>query len=119
MVFTSQGEYITQFGSAGFEFGQFDEPVGLAVDAQGLVYVADTWNQRVQVLGPDGDLYLADPEGYRVLRFDAAGNFIQGWGQYSLDLDGFGLVSGVAVDEEGHVWVSDGANNRVMRYTLP
>ncbi|NPV56589.1 MAG: hypothetical protein HPY76_07970 [Anaerolineae bacterium] len=70
-------------------------------------------------LGADGDLYIADPEGYRVLRFDAEGNFKMGWGQYSLDLDGFGLVSGVAAGADGHVWVSDGANNRVMRYTLP
>ena len=35
------------------EPGQFDEPVGIAVDQAGLVYVADTWNQRIQVFQPD------------------------------------------------------------------
>ena len=33
--------------------GQFDEPVGLAIDAEGQVYVADTWNQRIQVFQED------------------------------------------------------------------
>ena len=33
--------------------GQFDEPVGISVDSNGLVYVADTWNQRIQVFQED------------------------------------------------------------------
>jgi DNA-binding beta-propeller fold protein YncE len=53
VVFDANGNYITQFGSAGVGDGQFDEPVGLAVDADGTVYVADTWNMRVQVFIPN------------------------------------------------------------------
>jgi streptogramin lyase len=34
-------------------------------------------------------------------------------------LDNFGAPSGIAVDGEGRVWVSDAANNRLMRFTLP
>ena len=29
--------------------GEFDEPVGIAIDGQNNIYVTDTWNQRVQV----------------------------------------------------------------------
>jgi DNA-binding beta-propeller fold protein YncE len=67
----------------------------------------------------NSNLYVADPEGYRVLKFNRDGNFVMGWGDYSTEVDGFGLVSGLAVDPSGEVWVSDGGNNRLMRYTLP
>ncbi len=66
-----------------------------------------------------GNIYVTDPEGYRVIAFDAAGNFLRYWGQYSTEIDGFGLPSGIAVDPEGHVWVSDGENNRLLRFTMP
>jgi DNA-binding beta-propeller fold protein YncE len=66
-----------------------------------------------------GNLFVADPEGYRVLQFTADGEFIRYWGDYSTDVSGFGLVSGLAVDPEGGLWVSDGANNRLLHFTIP
>ncbi len=51
-------EYLYQWGTAGSAPGQFLEPVGLAVDASGRLYVADVWNMRMQVFapGPDGKI---------------------------------------------------------------
>ena len=37
-----------QWGGGGVVDGRFDEPVGLAQDADGNWYVADTWNHRIQ-----------------------------------------------------------------------
>lgn len=63
-------------------------------------------------------VFVTDPEGYRVLQFDLSGVFVRGWGDYSPDIDGFGLPIGIAVDSQGRVWVSDSVNHRVLRFDL-
>jgi uncharacterized protein (TIGR03663 family) len=154
-IFDENGSFLGQFGEEGFEPGMFYESVGLAINSvNGYLYVADTWNQRMQILTPDpsnpynylplkswdingwfgqslenkpyiavdgerGRLLVADPEGYRILEFTPEGEFVRYWGDYALDTSGFGLVSGLAFDPEGGVWVSDGANNRLLHFTLP
>jgi DNA-binding beta-propeller fold protein YncE len=67
----------------------------------------------------DGHVFVADPETPRVVEFDAEGNLIRSWGDYSSGTDGFGLVSGVTVAENGDVWISDGANNVLLRFEMP
>jgi DNA-binding beta-propeller fold protein YncE len=52
-VFDQDGNFVAQFGSPGSGEGQLNEPVGLAVDANGNIYVADTWNKRIQVFDPN------------------------------------------------------------------
>lgn len=64
-----------------------------------------------------GNLYAADPEGYRILNFTTDGEFQFFWGDYSIGPDGFGLAGSVAVDPEGNIWVSDTGNNRLMHFT--
>ncbi len=51
-VFGLDGTFIRMFGGAGSGPGQFNEEVGLALDADGNVWVADTWNNRIQELEP-------------------------------------------------------------------
>ena len=152
VVFDQDGNYQTEFGTAGFDPGQFDEPVGIAISPNGTVYVTDTWNQRVQafIANNTGDfyvpvaqwdvngwfgqsvdnkpfiavdsnenVYITDPEGYRVIEFDASGQFIRAWGAFGNGPEEIGLASGVAVDAQNHVWVTDAGNNRILRYTLP
>jgi DNA-binding beta-propeller fold protein YncE len=46
--FTDTGAFVLAFGRAGAGPGQFNKPTHIAVDG-GLLYVADTWNDRVQV----------------------------------------------------------------------
>ena len=48
-VFTSEGQFVTLFGSEGEGPGQFKNPHGLAVDSSGVVYVCDNGNHRVQL----------------------------------------------------------------------
>jgi len=152
VIFDKDGNYITEFGSAGFDPGQFDEPVGVAVAPSGTVYVTDTWNQRIQAFTPSQDgtfyfpslqwdvngwfgqsldnkpfiavgtnehVFITDPEGYRIIEFDNAGQFIRTWGDFGNGLDEIGLAAGVTVDKSGFVWVTDAGNNRILKYRLP
>ncbi len=52
--FDSTGNYISQFGSsapvAGGKLGQFNFPLGLGLDGSGNLYVADSGNQRVEII---------------------------------------------------------------------
>ncbi len=52
--FDKDGQFIKHWGSTGSEHGQFNGVKGLAIDAQGNVYVADTGNKRIQVFDGDG-----------------------------------------------------------------
>lgn len=102
VVFDGNGQYITQFGTAGADAGQFDEPVGVAVDTDGKVYVTDTWNQRVQVMTPDaaGMVYTSS------LTWN-----INGWFGQSLENKPY-----IAVDGQGHVFVTDPEGYRVLEF---
>ena len=48
-VFKCDGQFLTSFGSQGSGLGQFHRPCGIALDKDENVYVADTWNNRVQI----------------------------------------------------------------------
>ncbi len=52
--FDKDGRFIKHWGSTGTEPGQFQGLKGLAIDAQGNVYVADAGNKRIQVFDADG-----------------------------------------------------------------
>ena len=52
--FTPTGKPLAQWGSFGSLPGQFVTPVGIAIDQQGAIYVADVGNHRVQKLSADG-----------------------------------------------------------------
>jgi YYY domain-containing protein len=113
--FDSAGKFLTMWGSKGDGDGQFNPiaddavgtgPGGVAVDKSGNVYVADTWNHRIQ-------------------KFDKDGKFLGAWGNYinlgddtaaadpQRDSKFFG-PRGVAVGPDGSVYVTDTGNKRVL-----
>lgn len=52
--FTPTGAPVVELGGTGAELGRFDGIWGVSTDSSGNIYVADTFNRRVQKLGPDG-----------------------------------------------------------------
>jgi len=101
VVFDKDGNYITEFGTTGSLAGQFDEPVGLALDNNGNAFVADTWNQRIQVFAPaSGGLFNPIKEWT-----------IAGWYGQSLDNKPY-LVFG----PKGHLFASDPDGFRILEF---
>ncbi|HUL32881.1 MAG TPA: SMP-30/gluconolactonase/LRE family protein [Candidatus Eisenbacteria bacterium] len=75
--------------------GDFAKPTGVAVDADGNLYVADTLNNRIE-------------------SFDADGQFISTFGKNGDGPGYFSRPKGVAIDGDGHIWVADGMQDRVQ-----
>ncbi len=107
-----QGQVSTVAGNGtpGFADGsgrqaRFNGPMGVAVDGEGRLYVADTWNDRIRVIEPDGRV--------RTL----AGGDRPGW------IDGrgtgarFDTPTDLAVDAHGNLWVADLQNNALRTVT--
>jgi sugar lactone lactonase YvrE len=78
--------------------GDFSKPTNVAVDKEGLVYVTDTWNDRVEI-------------------FDPEGKFIRTWGKPGDGPGYFARPKGIAIDGDGHVWVADSVQDRVQVFT--
>jgi DNA-binding beta-propeller fold protein YncE len=84
-------------GSQGSESGQLLQPRNVTVSPQGLIFVADSGNHRVQV-------------------FDQDGNFNQGWGAFGSEPGKFNEPWGIAADED-FVYVADTWNHRIQKFS--
>lgn len=76
-------------------------------------------NKPYLAIGPQGQICVTDPEGFRVLCFSTEGEFLFGWGGFGNEANQFGLPIAINIDEDGKVWVSDSGNNRIMRFSPP
>jgi DNA-binding beta-propeller fold protein YncE len=128
-----------------FSFGNFSMAKGVAVAPSGLVYIADTGDNKVKVYSPSGDslreiggsgwgdlefdqpydiavgaglnFYVADYGNHRIQRFDKDLNYISTL--YTRDSDDpsqrFGYPTSVAVSRLGDLFLLDNENIRVVK----
>ncbi len=75
----------------------FRNPLGVAVDESGNIYVAEYGNHRIQ-------------------KFDSEGNLLARWGTRGPGDGQFDHPRGVAVDGSGNVYVADTGNNRIQKF---
>jgi streptogramin lyase len=87
-------------GVPGAGDGQFVQPIGLIIDSEDNVYVADTYNHRIQ-------------------KFDSDGNFITKWGGYGSGDGQFERPCDLDIDSQGNVYVSGYDNCRIQKFAVP
>jgi sugar lactone lactonase YvrE len=139
-------------GSTGTEPGQFQKPRDLALAPDGTLYIADTFNNRIQHLaadgsvlqvwgsfadiskgsapggsfyepwgiavGSDGSVYVADTWNHRIQKFTAEGQFVNMWGYFGQADTPFAIWGprDIAIDSNGHLFVTDTGNKRIVVY---
>lgn len=103
MVSTLAGTGIAGFRDGAGRQAQFNGPIGVAVDAHGNVYVADTYNDRIRRIDPQGQVSTL-AGGDRPGNLDGVGAAAR-----------FDTPTALAVDTQGIVWVADTRNNAIRR----
>jgi sugar lactone lactonase YvrE len=149
LIFDTSGKNIGQISSgltpdkitSKYPFsqpGEMNEPIGIAVDAAGNVFVADTRNNRIQKFDKDGkpvaqwpvqpsawspgpylepflaldsagNLYVTAPTGKSVLKYDSTGKLE---GQIGGALN---LPTGIWSDPDGTLYVVDTGSSAVVK----
>jgi sugar lactone lactonase YvrE len=107
---TPDGTVSTLAGSGkpGFADGkganaQFNGPVGIAVDKAGIVYVADTYNDSIRRIAPDGSVSTVAGTG---MPGDADGAALAA---------GFDTPAAIAVAADGALYVADTGNDAIRK----
>ncbi len=108
MVSTLAGTFSIGFMDGAGTVAKFNEPIGVAVDGSGNVYVADYSNHRIRKVTSTG--MVSTFAGTATSGFMDDTNGMAGSAQ-------FNKPSGVAVDSVGNVYVADYNNHRIRRIT--
>jgi len=146
--FDKNGKFVRSWGQTGTAPGQFRQPRAIVVDAQGLVYVADAGNRRIQVFDGDGNLkgrflnvgtpraicmtqgprqvmYVSNsnpPENIdydgNIYKVDLTGKLLGTFGRAGHVAKEFNAVNQLECRTENEVWAAELGNWRVSKITL-
>gem|GEM_PF-966493 len=139
----ANGKFIKSWGKAGTAEGEFSRARALALGPDGLLYVADAINHRIQVFtrdgefvrtfgasgtepgqlrypydlafGPKGDLYIVEYENHRVSKFTKEGKWLACWGAAGRSPGKLASPWALVVDRKGRIHIIDTENHRVQR----
>ncbi len=142
---TLQGNAVRQVGGPGSGIEQFSDPADLCAASGLNLFVADRGNDRIVrfdrdlnylaefrslegtpfdltfenprsvLLGPQGDLFIADGSEDRILKIDPAGTPVFSFGEFGVAGGPLGAPLRLEADPQGGLWVLD-ATARVTRF---
>jgi sugar lactone lactonase YvrE len=102
-VTTVAGDGIPGYRDGPARQARFLGPTGIAVDARGRIIVADTYNDRIRAIDPDGTVSTI------------AGTGTPGLADGPAAASAFHTPSGVAVDPALNIYVADSGNVAIRR----
>lgn len=144
-VIDEAGNFATEFGSRGWQTGEFDHPTDIALSFQRSyrLYVADTGNNRVQYcnfvdqifyslsesvddvlldrpegigIGRNGEVYVVDTGNHRWIEFNVAGVPVVARGSFGNGSEQLWNPTDLDVDARGNVYVVDTGNHLIKKY---
>jgi DNA-binding beta-propeller fold protein YncE len=132
---------VSVFGGPGSDLGQFKFPLGMIVNSQDQIIIADAENNRIQICDHEGNceafgsfgfsagdfrnphgvavdsqdrIYTVETHNNRVQIFDSKGIWISMFGSAGSALGQFRVPGDVAIDNQGRILVADEQNYRVQ-----
>jgi DNA-binding beta-propeller fold protein YncE len=144
--FSPRGVYLDQVGGYGRGDAQFNRPVGVVAGFGLEVFVADSRNRRVSILTQSlrlagivggekarrpalelgvlggiavsraGQVYVTDTEGNQVVRMTSFDRVERGFGGMGYGSGELNRPAGLAVAEDGVVFVADAGNDRMVAF---
>lgn len=97
------------------EAAQFNEPSGLAWHHSGTIYIADTGNQRIRALSPEGEVTTVAGSGEELM--DATSYIVGGHGDGFAHEAQFNFPQSIAVADDQTIYVADTLNHRIREIT--
>jgi sugar lactone lactonase YvrE len=136
LKFNKDGKFIKSWGGKGSGPGQFQVAHGVAIDAKGLVWVADRENQRIQIFDQDGKfirevkykglpcsldigrqyIYMVNGFAGQVLRLDLNGKVLAAMGKPGKGPGEFGEAHMIAVNQKDEIYVADSVNAALLKF---
>jgi len=134
--FDKEGKFIKSWGGKGSGPGQFQVAHGIAIDAKGLLWVADRENQRIQIFQQDGTfvreikykglpcsidigrqhMYMVNGFAGQILRLDLNGKVLAAIGKPGKGPGEFGEAHMIAVSPRDEIYVADSVNAALVKF---
>lgn len=99
LIFNVNGKYMDKYGMSGVERGHMGNPIGLATDVHGFIFVCEFGKHRVSI-------------------FDEDGAFIHCFGSNGSSAGQFKSPYGMAFSPNGSIYVCDYGNKRIQVFSF-
>ena len=137
LKFDREGELLRSWGEQGTGPSQFDTPHSVVIDTEGMVYVADRQNRRIQIFDRDGNyvkewaykglpcglyihsdgtMYMVSGFAGEILKLDESGRAVGANGQPGRGLGEFGEAHYMTLAPNGDIWVADTVRPELHKY---
>ncbi len=136
LKFDKNGTFIKTWGGEGTAPGKFNVAHGIALDAKGLLWIADRENQRIQIFDQDGtfirqlkyaglpcsiqisdkNIYMVNGFTGQILKLDLNGNVLAVTGKPGKGLGEFGEAHFIALSPKGEIYVADTVNGTLHKF---